>query len=207
MSLYTARRLATIAAMKRKKISAALAKAARDIHPSEEFIVHVGNIADRYRHEQALETGPRGRDVRQSLRTFRKHAIGLSEWLALAHAGQSSLEYEALAKLGAAMRSAPNQTLASSASIVAWLQQAESAAAAAEAQLSPKKMELTAPRIAAEALRATFEHHGLKWSTQVTKKTVGNAVKLLGAIAKSAGDDLSTDQAREALVAVTRSAK
>jgi hypothetical protein len=193
--------------MKRKKISAALARTARDIHPSEEFIAHVGNIADRYRHEQALETGPRGRDVRTSLRAFRKHALALSEWLALAHARQSSLEYEALAKLGAAMRSAPNQTLASSASIVAWLQQAVGAAAAAESQLSSKKAELAAPRIAAEALRATFEHHGVKWSTQVTKKTVGTAVTLLCAIAKSAGEELSPENARVALVAVTRPAK
>jgi hypothetical protein len=207
MSLYTAQWLATIASMKRKKISAALAKTARDIHPSDEFIAHVGNIADRYRHEQALESGPRGRDVRQSLKVFRKHALAMSEWLALAHARQSSLEYEALAKLGAAMRSAPNQTLASSASIVAWLQQAVSAAASAEAQLSTKKSELAAARIAAEALRATFEHHGLKWSTSVTKKSTGNAVKLLCAIAKSAGEDLSPEKARESLIAVTRQQK
>jgi hypothetical protein len=193
--------------MKRKKISATLAKTARDIHPSDEFIAHVGNIADRYRHELALETGPRGRDVKLSLKAFRKHAHALSEWLALAHARQSSLEYEALAKLGAAMRSAPNQTLASSASIVAWLQQAVGAAATAESQLSPKKSELTAPRIAAEALRATFEHHGLKWSTQVTKKTTGNAVKLLCAIAKSAGEELSPQKARESLVALNRPVK
>jgi hypothetical protein len=193
--------------MKRKKISAPLAKVARAIHDSEEFIAHVGNIADRYRHEKALETGPRGRDVRRSLKAFRKHASGLSEWLAMAHSRASSLEYEALAKLGAQMRSAPNQTLASSASIVAWLQQAQSAAASAEVQLAPRKAAQAAPRIAADALRATFEHHALKWSTQVTKQSASNPVRLLCAIAKSAGEEMTPEQSRAALLAITRPIK
>lgn len=189
--------------MKRKKITAALAKTAREVHDSEEFLAHIGNIADRYRRERELEAGPRGRDVRRALKVFRRHAEGLSEWLAVAQAKPASLEYEALEKLGAAMRSAPNQTLASSSTIVAWLQQAEAASEAAEAELGDKKA-MNASRIAAEALRATFEHHGLKWSTQVTKQSAGTAVRLLCAIAKSAGDELPPEQARAALIAATR---
>ncbi len=192
--------------MKRKKISAALAKTAREVHDTEEFLAHIGNIADRYRREQALASGPRGRDVRRALKVFRKHAAGLSEWLATAHAKPASLEYEALAKLGAAMQSAPNQTLAASGTIVAWLQQAETAAVAAEAELANKKS-MNAPRIAAEALRATFERHGLKWSTQVTKQSASSAVRLLCVIARSAGDELTEEQARGILVAATRPAR
>jgi len=192
--------------MKRKKISAALAKAAREVHDTEEFLAHIGNIADRYRREHALETGPRGRDVRRTLRAFRKHADALSEWLGEAQAKPASLEYEALAKLGAAIQSAPNQTLASSSQILAWLQQAQGAAATAESQLANRK-DMNAARIAAEALRATFERHGLKWSTQVTKQKTGNAVALLCAISKAAGDELEPEQAREVLIEATRPAQ
>jgi hypothetical protein len=189
--------------MRPRKISAALAKTAREVRDTEEFLAHIANIADRYRREHALETGPRGRDVRRTLKAFRKHAAGLSDWLATAQAKPASLEYEALAKLGAAMQSAPNQTLASSGTIVAWLQQARAAAESAEAALANKKA-MNAPRIAAEGLRATFEHHGLKWSTQVTKQGAAPAVRLLCALAKSVGDDLAPEQARAALIASTR---
>ena len=192
--------------MKSKKISAALAKAARDIHRSDEFVAHIGNIADRYRREHALETGPRGREVRRELKTFRKYAVSLAQWLAVAHAKPNSIEFEALAKLGAAMQSAPNQTLASSASIIAWLEQAQGAAELAELQLGKKK-EQTAAKIAAEALRATFEHHEIKWSTQVTKQSAGNAVRLLCAITKGTDGELDVAQAREILIAATRPTK
>jgi hypothetical protein len=188
--------------MKRKKISSTLEKAARGVRDSDEFVGHIGSVAERYRREHALETGPRGRDVRRTLKAFRKHAVGLAGWFEQAQAKQSSLEYEALTKIGAVMRSAPNQTLASSASILSWLEQAERAAGAAEAQLSSKKSELNAPRISIEALRATFEHHGVKWSTQLTKTTTSDAIKLLCAIAKSAGDvSMTPQQARAAMLA------
>lgn len=192
--------------MRRKRIGSALAKVAREVHDNDEFLGHIGSIADRYRREHALQAGPRGRDVKRTLKAFRRHATALLEWLESAQAKSSSLEYEALAKLGAAMQSAPNQTLASSATIVAWLRQSDIAAAAAESQLSNKK-EMSAARIAGDALRATFEHHGLKWSTQVTKQSAGTAVRLLCAIAKSVGDDLSPERAREALIAAARPAK
>ena len=189
-------------AMKRRKISSTLEKVARGVRDSDEFVGHVGSVADRYRHEHMLETGPRGKEVRQTLKTFRKHAAGLSAWLGEAQTRPSSLEFEALAKLGAVMHSAPNQTLASSANIVAWLHQADAAAAAAEALLAPKKSEQNAPRIAVDALKATFERHGLKWSTQVTKTKASDAVRLLCAIAKSAGDAAMTpQQARAAMIA------
>lgn len=184
-------------------MTAALANAAREVHDNEEFIEHIGNIADRFRREHALETGPRGRDVRRTLKVFRKHAQGVSAWLAVAHAKPGSLEYDALAKVGAAMHSAPNQTLASSAAALTWLQQAAEAASAAEAVLSSKK-QMTALRIAADALRGTFAHHGLKWSTQVSKKGTGSAVRILCALAKSAGDELVPQHAREVLMDASR---
>jgi hypothetical protein len=185
--------------MKRKKISSSLEKIARSVRDSDEFVGHIANIADRYRREYALETGPRGKDVRRTLKAFRKHATGLTQWLGQAQVRQSSLEYEALTKIGAVMHSAPNQTLASSVTIIAWLDQAERSAALAEAQLGSKKAQINAHRIAIEALRATFEHHGLKWSTQVTKTSASDAVKLLCAIAKSAGDEMTPDDARAAM--------
>lgn len=197
---------ATIVSMRGKKISAALTAAARDVRDSEEFIAHIGAIADRYRQEYGLVSGPRGREVRQALKRFRSNAASLSEWLKMAHAKRSSLEYAALAKLGAAMQSAPNQMLASSTAVLAWLQQAEHAAVAAAAQLSDKN-DTNALNIAAEALRATFERHAVNWSTQVTKRTTGNAVRLLCAIAKASGAELDPTHAREALLAATRSAR
>jgi hypothetical protein len=196
-----------MAAMKRKKISSRLEQAARDVRDSDEFVGHIGSIAERYRREHALETGPRGRDVRRTLKVFRKHAAGLTDWFEQAQAKQSSLEYEALTKIGAVMHSAPNQTLASSATILSWLEQAERAAGAAEVQLSSKKSELNAPRLAIEALRATFERHGLKWSTQLTKTTTSDAVKLLCAIARSAGDTSITPQQARAAMLAARPAK
>ncbi len=192
--------------MKRKRINASLAKVARTVHDSDEFIDHIGNIAERYKRARALESGPRGREVRQTLKGFRKHAGALCEWFANAQTKPRSLEYEALAQLGAAMRSAPNQTLASSAQISAWLQQALTAAQAAEAQLADRKNTRSAS-LAAEALRATFEHHGIKWSTQVNKQGASAAVRLLCAITKLAGEALTPEQARAVLIAATQPAK
>jgi hypothetical protein len=69
-------------------------------------------------------------------------------------------------------------------------------------QLSSKKAERSAPRIAVDALRATFEHHGIKWSTQVTKTLTSDAIKLLCAVAKSAGDaSMTPPQACAAMIA------
>jgi hypothetical protein len=196
-----------MAAMKRKKISSVLEKAARAVRDSDEFVGHIGSIAARYRREHALETGPRGRDVRRTVKTFRKHATALTQWFGQAQARQTSLEYEALEKIGAVMHSAPNQTLASSATILAWLEQANQAASAAEMQLSSKQSVSHAPRIALDALRATFEHHGIKWSTQVTKTRTSDAVSMLCAIAKSAGDSSMTPQQARAVMIAGRSDK
>jgi hypothetical protein len=196
-----------MSAMKRKKISSILEKAARAVRDSDEFVGHIGSIADLYRREHALETGPRGRDVRRTVKTFRKHATALTQWFGQAQARQTSLEYEALEKIGAVMHSAPNQTLASSATILAWLEQANQAASAAEMQLASKKSARNAPRVALDALRATFEHHGIKWSTQVTKTTASDAVKMLCAIAKSAGDASMTPQQARTVMIAGRSSK
>jgi len=185
--------------VKRKKISASLEKLARGIRDSDEFVGHIASIADRYKREYVLETGPRGKDVRRTLKLFRKHASGLTEWFAQA-AKPSSLEFEALAKIGGVMHSAPNQTLASTVTLTSWLDQAEKAAAVAETRLGSKTAR-NAPQIAVEALRATFERHGLKWSTQLSKANSSDAIKLLCAIAKGAGETLSPEDARETMLA------
>jgi len=189
-----------MAAMQHKKINRGLEKIARGIHESDEFVGHVANIAERYRREHTLETGPRGRDVRRSLRGLRKHAAALSAWLDQAQRRPSSLEREALNKIGTVMHGTSTQALTSAAGIMAWLKQADQAAAIADEQLAPKRADKNAPRIAAEALRATFEHHGLKWSTQATQQKVGAPIELLCALAKHAGDVSMTPQAARAVL-------
>jgi hypothetical protein len=65
-----------------------------------------------------------------------------------------------------------------------------------------------APKVAAEALRATFEFHKLKLSAQASAKKQSDAVRLLCAIAKNAGDgSLTAQEARQALLASSGSAK
>jgi hypothetical protein len=53
-------------------------------------------------------------------------------------------------------------------------------------------------RIAAEGLRATFEHHKLKLAAGTDKKP-GDAVRLLCAIAREAGETIEPATAKAAL--------
>lgn len=185
-------------AMKRKATPKALERAARSVLDSDEFVGHIGSIAERYRREHALDAGPRGREVRQALRGFRKHAEALSEWLDQAQRRTQSLESDAITRMQAALRGTANQVVVPAASVRAWLLQWGEAAETAESHIQPKA-EPIAPRVAAEALKATFERHGLKWSTQISKAPVA----LLCAIAKAAGDAALTSQgARAQLVAM-----
>jgi hypothetical protein len=99
----------------------------------------------------------------------------------------------------------PSMAQVQSKTALAWLTQAEQTAARclSDAQLLPRKSVATAARVAAEALRATFDYHKLKWSTAVTKQSQSDAVRVLCAIAKSAGDaELTPEVARSVLQAV-----
>jgi hypothetical protein len=188
--------------LKRKKPTKALEKSARAVKDSDEFVEHIGNIADRYRREHALDAG-RGSAVRKSMRELQKHSAALIAWLKLAHkTNQSTAEQEALNKIGLLVHGVAGQAHAESKTALTWLVQAEQAASRSltDPKILPRKSHGTATTIAAEALRATFEYHKLKWATTLNKKQQSNAIHLLVAIANSAGDsDLSAEMAREAV--------
>lgn len=189
---------------KRRKPGKALETVARQIKDSDEFVGHVASISDRYRREHALDLGSRSRDVRQSLKVFHKHAAALEVWLRLAHKeNRSAPECDALEKLGAAMHGAPALVYARSKEVQSWLEQAAKAAdkSITDSARAPRNADANAPRVAAEGLRATFEHHQLKFSTKVGKESQSDAVRLLCAVAKNAGDaELTPQDARKALV-------
>jgi hypothetical protein len=189
---------------KRRKPGKALENVARQIKDSEEFVGHVASISDRYRREHALDLGSRGRDVRQSLKAFHKHATALATWLRQAHKeNRSAAECDALEKLGAALHGAPALVYARSKEVQSWLEQATKAAdkCIADSARSSRNVDANAPRIAAEGLRATFERHQLKLSTKLGKDSPSDAVRLLCAVARNAGDaELTAQAARKALV-------
>ncbi len=172
--------------MKRRKPTKALERAAREIKDSDEFVEHVANICDRYRREHALDAQA-GSAVRRSLQAFRRPAAALVQWLEQAHKqSQVSGERDALNKI-AMLQGAPPH--AASHSVLEWLAQAERAAAryVEDSKRLPRKSR-NAPRIGAQALRATFEHHKLKFSATIAHGTPSSAVSLLCAIARNAGD-------------------
>ena len=188
---------------KKRKPTKALENCARAITDSDEFVEHVANIADRYRHERLLEEGPRKADVRKSLREFHRHATALTAWLRQANrSAPATPEHDAVKKIGAVLYGVPSLALGESQSVLSWLVQAEQAAGhcLSDTKPLPKKSLPNAQRIAAEALRATFAHHKLKWSATVTKQKQSDAVKILCAIAASAGAALTPEAARAALL-------
>jgi hypothetical protein len=188
---------------KKRKPTKALEKCARAIKDSDEFVEHVANIADRYRRERVLEEGPRSAEVRKSLRDFHKYATALTTWLQQANrSGPATAEHDAVKKIGTVLYGVPSLALGESQSVLNWLAQAEQAAARclADSKPSSKKVQPNAQRIAAEALRATFDYHKLKWSATVTKQKQSDAVKVLCAIATSAGAALTAEAARAALL-------
>jgi hypothetical protein len=189
-------------AMKRRKPSKALEKATRAIKDSDEFLDHIGGIADLYRREHARDATPRAPALRQSLKTFSKHTGALLEWLEQARLDPSSAEHDALNKLGSVLYGTAHRAYTTSAGIAEWLTQADAAATRCldDATLFPKKPQRHAPLAAADALRATFEYHKLKFSAQVTKTRQSDAVRLLCALARNAGDaTLTAAEAQEAL--------
>ena len=188
--------------MKRKKPGKALEKVARAIKDSDVFLDHVGGIAELYRREHARDTTPRGTALRQSLKAFRKHASALTQWLEQAHTDPAAAEQDALNKLGAVLYGTAHRAHTTSAGVAEWLTLADEAAGRCldDAALFPKKPQRNAPIVAGEALRATFEHHKLKFSAQVTKDRQSDAVRLLCALARNAGDaTLTAADAKQAL--------
>jgi hypothetical protein len=188
--------------MRKKKLSTVFEKSLREIKDSDEFVAHIGNIAERYRREHALGAGVKAQAMRQSLRVFQKHASAMVEWLSQAQQETSiKPERDALSKIGAAIYGVPSRAVAESKHVQEWLSQAEQASVhcLSDAKL-PRKAQSAAVAIAAEALRATFDYHKLKWSATVTKNNRSDAVKVMCAIAKHAGDESMTPEAaRQAL--------
>jgi hypothetical protein len=184
--------------MSRKRRSKTLEKAARAVKDSEEFIEHIFNIARGFAEHHELDVGVGARGVRRSLAAFERHAAQLNEWLATANE-RGSPEHEALGAIRTTFHSL-GVPYGDVGTIQLWLRSAIRASKKAETHLQGKKLR-NAPRFAAEALRATFEHHKLKVSHQATTKKQSDAVNLLCAIAKDGGDpSLTPAQAREWLI-------
>lgn len=182
----------------KKKRTSPLEATARAVKDSDEFVEHILNIARGFAAHHALDTGAGTRGVRQSLKTFEKHATALAEWLTASNK-RGTPEHEALSSIDELLQERGVARIDLNA-VRAWLHHAARASTKAEANLQGKKL-LNAPRFAADALRATFEHHKLKMSHQATEKKQSDAVKLLCAIAKRGGDATMTpEQAKEWLI-------
>jgi hypothetical protein len=181
--------------MSKRRRSKTLEKIARAIKDDDEFVEHVFNIARGFEAHHELDSGAGARAVRQTLKAFEKHAAGLVEWLE--HSSQRGTpQFEALNSIAEWLQSRGMPSTAPAGARI-WLEHAAQASRKAETKLQGKKLQ-NAPGFAAEALRATFEHHKLKMSLQATAKKQSDAIKLLCAIAKDGGDDSMTpEQAKE----------
>jgi hypothetical protein len=180
--------------MKRRKAGKALESAARAICNSDEFVAHTAGIAALYRRERDLEGADQRRELRGTLKLLQRHAEGLAALLRHAQAtGSARPEQTALQLIG--------EQGADSAIVHAWaIRVTRSAARAIEDLKTAKPDSGKAVRTAAEALKATFEHHKLKWSTTISKGEAAPGLKLLCAIARDAGDrSLTPAEARKAL--------
>ena len=188
--------------MSKKRRSKTLEKAARAVKDDDRFVEHIFNIARGFADHHELDSGAGVRGVRQALKALEKHAAALTEWLQLAQE-RGAPEHEALDAVAHAFQDS-DTPFAEVAVTRAWIAQAARASAAASTQLQGKKLN-NAPRFAAQALRATFEHHKLKLSATVSKTKQSDAVRLLCAIAKDGGDpSMTPEQARQWLVQSAR---
>jgi hypothetical protein len=188
--------------MSKRRRSKTLEKAARAVKDSEDFVEHIFSIARGFADHHELDAGVGARGVRQALKAFDKHATALVHWFERSPE-RGTPEHEALAAIGTAAQKLGVPFIDATATRT-WLELSATAARAAETQLQGKKLK-NAPRFAAEALRATFEHHKLKVSHQATDKKQSDAVKLLCAIAKDGGDPSMTHtEAREWLIQSSR---
>lgn len=184
--------------MKSQRRSKSLELLARSIKDSDQFVTHVCNVAAAYGRHPALDPSAT-RDVRQALRSFAKHAEALSDWLkSAARTGSPTVEGQALRQIGLASGNpaAIGQTMG----MRAWLAQvAQAGTTAADAAAGQSRQE--ALRSAAEGLRATFEHHGIKLSQRAPEQKQSDAVRLLCAMAEQGGSSLEAAEARQLLQA------
>jgi len=180
------------------KIARRLESVAREIKDADDFVEHVAGLAKRYRREHALRIGDAQTELRQSLRTFQKHASALAEWLEQANNGKTTaVERKAFDALGMKLYGSPVLARPPSTQALDWLTRAGEAAEATAAEMKQGGAD-DALRIAAEGLRATFEHHKLKLAAGTDKKP-GDAVRLLCAIAREAGETVEPATAKAAL--------
>jgi hypothetical protein len=181
--------------MSKRRRSKTLEKAARAVKDSDEFVEHVCNIARGFAAHHELDSGAGTRGVRRALKAFEKHATALAKWLEQAQV-RGTPEFEALNAIGQTLQTR-GTPIVDSARTGVWLEQTAKASSKAEIRLQGTKLK-NAPRFAADALRATFEHHKLKISLQANAKNQSAAIKLLCAIAKDGGDaTMTAEQAKE----------
>ncbi len=186
------------------KIGKRLEAVAREIKDADEFVEHVAGLANRYRREHALATGDAQAELRQSLRTFHKHASALAEWLQEANGGKASaIERKAFDALGTRLYGSPVLARPQSVQTIEWLIRAAQAADETVSGLKRTGSDHAPLRIAAEGLRATFEHHRLKVAL-VGGEQPSDAVRLLVAIARDAGDEVEPNLAKITLRDVNR---
>lgn len=186
------------------KIGKRLEAVAREIKDADEFVEHVAGLANRYRREHALASGDAQAELRQSLRNFQKHASALAEWLQEANSGKAStIERKAFDAVGTKLYGSPVLARPQSLQTMEWLVRAAQTADETIAGLKRTGGDNAPLRIAAEGLRATFEHHKLKVAL-VSGDQPSDAVRLLVAIARDAGDDVEPNLAKITLRDVNR---
>ncbi len=182
--------------MAKPRRSKTLEKVARSIKDSDEFVNHVFGIAAAYRSQHSLEAGSAGRAVRQALKSFNKHATALEFWLRTAQKS-SSVEHEALGALSSALHGSSSSARAQATATQLWLGRINAVSERALQNVKRTSQPL-APRRAAEALRATFEHHALKIGYGIKGNQVSHAIRLFCAIAKDSGDvEMTPERARQ----------
>lgn len=186
------------------KIGKRLEAVAREIKDADEFVEHVAGLANRYRREHASASGAASAELRQSLRNFQKHASALAEWLQRANSGKASAaERKAFDAVGMKLYGSPVLARPQSVQTTEWLLRAAQAADESIAGLKRSGEDNIALRIAAEGLRATFEHHKLKVSLTAGEQP-SEAVRLLCAVARDAGDEVAPSLAKITLRDVNR---
>jgi hypothetical protein len=186
------------------KIGKRLEAVAREIKDADAFVEHVAGLANRYRREHALASGDAQAELRQSLRNFQKHASALAEWLQEANSGKASaIERKAFDAIGTRLFGSPVLARPQSVQTLEWLMRAAQSADETIAGLKRTGTDNAPLRIAAEGLRATFEHHKLK-VTLTAGEHPSEAVRLLVAIARDAGDELEPSLAKITLRDVNR---
>jgi hypothetical protein len=180
----------------KKRRSKSLEKVARTVRDSDEFVEHIFGIAASYRAQHTLESSANGAEIRKALKTFGKHAGALDLWLRQAlKTSQASAEHEALKQLSTALHGASTSAFTQAHTTQLWL---ASLSAAIDGTLQSLKRSPVrrAPQAAAEALRTTFKHHGVKIVYRDSAEQPSDAIRLFCAIAKDAGDTLAPEQAR-----------